>query len=115
MMEKVLLMLYPRAYWMPADPHNDFELDGEKIIKWNVSKLGPQPDEKFLAAKAIELAPQIALMECLDKRRAAYQAESDPLLPEALYDRFVRSDMVKWGLWADKVSEIKTRYPLEEK
>lgn len=44
----------------------------------------------------------------LERRRAAYAAESDPLFIEAKYDECAE----KLQAWRDKVQEIKARYPL---
>ncbi|MGL5582281.1 MAG: hypothetical protein ACRDCE_15155 [Cetobacterium sp.] len=44
----------------------------------------------------------------LEKRRQAYIAESDSLFFEWKYDGTAASEQ----LWRDKVSEIKSRYPL---
>ncbi|MDW6004721.1 hypothetical protein [Vibrio mangrovi] len=43
-------------------------------------------------------------------RKSAYQAESDPLYMEWQYDQ----TETKAQIWRDKVTEIKTRYPLPE-
>ena len=46
----------------------------------------------------------------VEKRQAAYKAESDPLFMEAQYDGTPES----YQKWQDKVAEIKTRYPLHD-
>lgn len=44
----------------------------------------------------------------LEKRKRAYQLESDPLLAEWQYDQTQEAEQI----WRDKVEEIKARYPL---
>ena len=46
----------------------------------------------------------------IDKRRAAYVAESDPLNMEWQFDK----NPEKEAAWREKVAEIKARYPLPE-
>ncbi len=81
-MVKLLKLLYPAAQLGPPCPAclSDIFLSdmGDKIIKWNAARLGPQPTPEFLAKKAVELAPQIAALELAAKRRAAYNAAWSP-------------------------------------
>lgn len=44
----------------------------------------------------------------LEKRKRAYQLESDPLLAEWMLDQTPEAERI----WRDKVEEIKSRYPL---
>ncbi|MEH8253407.1 hypothetical protein [Aeromonas veronii] len=44
----------------------------------------------------------------LEKRKRAYQLESDPLLAEWQFDQTAEAEQI----WRDKVAEIKARYPL---
>lgn len=51
---------------------------------------------------------QFELNQNVEKRKAAYKAESDPLFMEAQHDGTPES----LHKWQDKVAEIKARYPL---
>lgn len=53
---------------------------------------------------------QFELSQNVEKRQAAYKAESDPLFMEAQYDGTPES----LQKWQDKVAEIKARYPLPD-
>lgn len=44
----------------------------------------------------------------LEKRKLAYQRESDPLLAEWQFDKTPEAEQI----WRDKVEEIKARYPI---
>ncbi|WP_036230125.1 hypothetical protein [Marinobacterium jannaschii] len=50
------------------------------------------------------------LAQVLEKRKAAYREESDPLFIEWQYE----NDSASEQAWRDKVAEIKARYPLPE-
>ncbi|HYG78675.1 MAG TPA: hypothetical protein VEK08_26985 [Planctomycetota bacterium] len=74
-----------------------------EFLQWNAKQ-----------AKPLSLAdvapPEIPWDE---KRRAAYQAETDPLLAEALYDKFELKDETKFNQWIAAVKAIKSRYPIQ--
>lgn len=53
---------------------------------------------------------QFELSQNLEKRQAAYKAESDPLYMEAQFDDTPET----LQKWRDKVAEIKARYPLPQ-
>ncbi|ALQ08456.1 hypothetical protein D172_010505 [Pseudoalteromonas sp. Bsw20308] len=53
---------------------------------------------------------QFELSQNVEKRQAAYKAESDPLFMESQFDSTAESHQK----WQDKVAEIKARYPLPE-
>lgn len=59
--------------------------------------------ESVLRQKEFELPQNI------EKRKAAYRAESDHLYMEWQYDQTPEAEQA----WRDKVQEIKARYPLE--
>ncbi|MBB1368654.1 hypothetical protein H5154_20140 [Pseudoalteromonas sp. SR44-5] len=66
--------------------------------------------EADVATMLDTLAKENGRLEVLSERLAAYKAESDPLYMEAQFDGTPES----LQKWRDKVSEIKTRYPLPD-
>jgi len=48
------------------------------------------------------------------QRRAAYQAESDPLRLEIAYDALSQGHEPDYSPWVESVAAIKARYPLPE-
>lgn len=74
-----------------------------------------EPDfmaELGMSAEAIESVIRRAEYERydgqLEKRKRAYQIESDPLLAEWMFDQTPEAEQI----WRDKVAEIKARYPI---
>lgn len=68
-------------------------------------QLGMKPEQvtSVLAQRDFELSQNV------EKRKAAYRTESDPLYMEWQYDQTPEAEQA----WRDKVQEIKARYPLE--
>ncbi|MEZ8758743.1 hypothetical protein AB6D89_09805 [Vibrio splendidus] len=64
-------------------------------------------EEEAVACLSAEQKKQ-HLEEVMDKRKAAYRKESDPLFMEWQFDGTSESE----SLWKSKVEEIKARYPL---
>ena len=64
-------------------------------------------EEETMACLSAEKEKQ-QLEEVMNKRKAAYRRESDPLFMEWQFDGTPESE----ALWKRKVEEIKARYPL---
>ncbi|HDM8044319.1 TPA: hypothetical protein P0E04_002474 [Vibrio campbellii] len=64
-------------------------------------------EEEAMVCLAAEQEKQ-QLEEVMNKRKAAYRRESDPLFMEWQFDGTPESE----ALWKRKVEEIKARYPL---
>ncbi len=64
-------------------------------------------EEEAMACLSAEQEKQ-QLEEVMNKRKAAYRRESDPLFMEWQFDGTPESE----ALWKRKVEEIKARYPL---
>ena len=64
-------------------------------------------EEEAMACLSAEQEKQ-QLEEVMNKRKAAYRRESDPLFMEWQFDGSSESE----ALWKRKVEEVKARYPL---
>ncbi|MFS1893154.1 hypothetical protein [Vibrio lentus] len=64
-------------------------------------------EEEAMTCLSVEQEKQ-QLEEVMNKRKAAYRNESDPLFMEWQFDGTSESE----ALWKRKVEEIKARYPL---
>ena len=103
-----------------ACPGNDPRLAPPKPGGISAEMLAPEIRDllnraaELLELRKKELAPK-ELIGYAAKRQAAYVAESDPLLLEALYDRNIifgpPGDPVKFNVWVAKVTAIKARFP----
>lgn len=85
------------AYLFSGVLHSD-------VSREYMNNLGMSTEQvnSVLAQRDFELSQNI------EKRKAAYRAESDPLYMEWQYDQTPESEQH----WRDKVVEIKLRYPV---
>ncbi|MBW3528121.1 hypothetical protein KO533_16355 [Shewanella sp. NKUCC05_KAH] len=79
--------------------HSDVSLEYMEQLGMN-----PEQIKSVLAQRDFELSQNI------EKRKAAYREESDPLYMEWQYDVTAESEQA----WRDKVGQIKQRYPIAE-
>lgn len=76
------------------------------VSREHMNNLGMSTEQvnSVLAQRDFELSQNI------EKRKAAYREESDPLYMEWQYDLTAESEQA----WRDKVAQIKQRYPIAE-
>lgn len=87
------------TYIFNGQTHSDFTDSYMLNLGMNTEQM-----ESVLSQKTFELSQNV------NKRQAAYKAESDPLYMEWQFDQNAESEQA----WRDKVTEIKARYPLTD-
>lgn len=92
----ILTVKFPGALWA---------LNGNNYsgLEWLDSS--PKPSEAELEALWPQVQYEVALEEMERLRKAAYQAEADPLFFKSQRGRATQKE------WLDKVAEIEARYP----